>query len=33
MNVKEIGVEGICEYGTEPAVSVGDVGAMTVCQQ
>ena len=33
MNVKEVGVEGPCEYSTELAVSVGDVVAVTVCQQ
>jgi hypothetical protein len=33
LNFKEIGVEGLCEYGSEPAISVDDVGAMTVCQQ
>jgi hypothetical protein len=33
MNVKEVGVDGFCAYGTEPAISVGDLGAMAVCQQ
>jgi hypothetical protein len=33
MTVKDVGVDGLCAYGTEPAVSVGDVLALTVCQQ
>jgi hypothetical protein len=33
INLKEVDVDGFCDYGTEHAVSVGVIGALTVCQQ
>jgi hypothetical protein len=33
MSDKEVGIDGLCECGTETAVSVGDIGVLRVCQQ